>query len=254
MGYMQVGDRRGSGAHGDGVRGRSRHHGPRPHAAGALAILLLAGPGLGCAGGNDPSPTAPSGPLAAAALAPSDGKPGHAGGGGKTTPTVELSGALLTASPQPLSYFKNNKRQVAAGGDIEVGVGFADTYAAFSGDPSPCRVSPADTPRARQLELLAFLLDPTATRGLWMSVDKTSIGSPSDNQGVLVHGADGIGVGVGTQSLLPEAGAPTVTEGPPGSYTFTGGAVQIDDESGPEADHVALACPNLDQVVAKVSQ
>ena len=168
-----------------------------------------------------------------------------------------VTGDPSTDSAQAVKIHKDTKRELTVGGDIVANINFSLTHAAFGAPEqilATCNVVPATTPVEHQLELLAMLVDPAARGwGLWMSVDRTRLGAPADH-GIMLHADEGVNIGIGQQSLLPEAGGVTVIEGGDGSYSYSGGALQIQDVRGQELEHVTRACPNLDIVVAVVSR
>lgn len=223
-----------------------------------LLIMVLTLFLLASLAGCDQGSGDPTGPVWASLVAAKGG-----GGGGAKAASAEVTaaGAISTEGiSYPINlFFKENRQTLEIGASVVSRLDFMATHDAGLGG---C-VTDQPTTDTHKQALLDLLVDPAQDRVLWMTVDKTVLGTPSaghrvsqpqwnEEPGTLYS------LGLGGSELLPSAGNTTVTESRIDSstttYTFQGGALDLKDRSGQSADHVHLVCPNLDVVTITIQR
>jgi hypothetical protein len=220
--------------------------------------LLIAGIGLGCDPGSDliagtDVPEVrferPGGCPDHPSCKP-DGDPGS-GASGTVDMTVD---GVLAADDQPVDIAKDSKSNLnLIGGQL-----FESSLSYFTaaGSPAPgalgaCVTDPPNLDNATLTRLIARFTDGAQERGFVVSIDRKNIGNPSRSDGLINQtwwDVDGDGRQYRTRlinSFLLRDEVVTVVEGPPDTFTFTGGAIVSWDMGTNEV----LACPNVGTAV-----
>lgn len=170
---------------------------------------------------------------------------------------AELSNGFQTSTAQQVKVVSDNRFKLELSGDGETFASAIDLLNTRAAGSANCTT---DVPASaeRKAALLARLQDAPQQRFFNAFVDKTSLAGASEQHRVAHTWNEPDGglftARVGSApNLLPGSNA-TVSEASKNVFVFTGGVVMIADRTGQVADHLYMACPNLDTITITLTR
>lgn len=185
------------------------------------------------------------------------------GGGNGSTPsgTIDMTvDGTLVAADQAVDISKDSQSELT----LQGGSAFASVLSYFTAAGSPslsnlaalgCVKDPSDLPDATAQRLIDRLTDATQPRTIAVDIKRKVKGDPNVMNGSInqawTDDADGTPYRTWLfNSFLLGAGPPTVVEGPPDTFTFTGGAITSWDQNTGEQ----VVCPNVGTIVVTLTR